>query len=470
MKSLGLRGRLTLALAFLMAVTVFLMTLVVPPLFERQVARDHAAQAGAVTRAVAAALPHVASQEALLARLREMVPEFSFSVAPSPARVEADVRELPDALELTRVVRLSSGAQATLRVVAPVSRARETVEQSGRLLLFYVVLNSVVLFLFGALWLVRAVVRPLESLARTTEKLAAGEIDGLPPFAATNEIQRLHAATEALVTSLKARREKLIDAERLAAVGAFASGIAHEVGNPLAAVMGYVEILERGPRSEPERAELLSRSQDELRRIDRFLRDLLEYARPRQVAIAPVDVVAIVTDALRLFEGQPRASGVEIVREFSQAHHAMAEAEPLREVVVNLVSNGLDALAGVEGQRRVTVRVAPVGTAPVGTAPASTAPASTAPASTAPAGAGPVVIEVHDNGPGIPAEIRARIFEPFFSTKGPRKGTGLGLAIVKANVVAWGGRIEVDAAPGGGARVRVFLNAAPIGVAIHAVR
>ena len=236
-------------------------------------------------------------------------------------------------------------------------------------------------------------------------------------------------------------------------MGAFASGIAHEVGNPLAAVIGYVEILGRGQRSETERAELLSRSQGELLRIDRCLRDLLEFARPRQVALVAVDVVAIVTDALRCFEDQPRAANVQIVRDFPAAEalggatmlRAMAEAERLREVVVNIISNGLDALAGVAGEPRLTVRVAQ-------------------------GGAGRVMVEVSDNGPGIPAEIRPRIFEPFFSTKAPGKGTGLGLAIVKASVAAWGGRVEVDEAPSGGARVCVFLNAVTGEAANRAVR
>lgn len=270
MRSLGLRGRLTLALALLMAVTVFLMTLVVPPLFERQVVRDHAAQAGLVTRAVAAGLAHVKDSDEFLGRVRTMLPEFSFALSPGvdPGRVEAAIRETPDAVEATRSARLQSGGHATLTVIAPLTRARETIAQSGRLLLFYVVLNSVVLFLFGALWLVRAVVRPLEALARTTEKLAAGEIEGLPPLAGTNEIQRLHAATGALVTSLKARREKLLEAERLAALGVFASGIAHEVGNPLAAVIGYIEILARGGRTDGERDEWHARSLTELRRIE----------------------------------------------------------------------------------------------------------------------------------------------------------------------------------------------------------
>ncbi|MBI3070585.1 MAG: HAMP domain-containing protein [Deltaproteobacteria bacterium] len=321
-------------------------------------------------------------------------------------------------------------------MIAPLTRARETIAQSGRLLLFYVVLNSVVLFLFGALWLVRAVVRPLEALARTTEKLAAGEIEGLPPLAGTNEIQRLHAATGALVTSLKARREKLLEAERLAALGVFASGIAHEVGNPLAAVIGYIEILARGGRADGERDEWYARSLTELRRIDRFLRDLLEYARPRATAPRAVDVASVVEEALRSFEGQPRAEGVDFTRDPREAreHRALAEPERLRDVVVNLVTNALDALADVTRQRRVAVRISHDG-------------------------AGQVVLEVSDNGPGIPADVRARIFEPFFSTKGPGKGTGLGLAIVKASVAAWGGRVEVDDAPGGGTRVRVFLNA-----------
>lgn len=223
--------------------------------------------------------------------------------------------------------------------------------------------------------------------------------------------------------ALREAREDLARSERLATVGRLAAGVAHEVGNPLAAILGYAGILRsRLPPGEGG-AEYAERIEREAARMDRILRDLLDLARPRAERAAALDLGQIVRQAHALVapqaswggcalraelpEGLPRALGVE--------HYAV-------QVLVNLLLNSARAKA-----RAVVVR---------GEAEERF-----------------VHLCVDDDGEGIPESSFPRLFEPFFTTAAPGQGTGLGLALCHASMERMGGSIAAEARPpGSGAR------------------
>ncbi|MCS7295115.1 MAG: protoglobin domain-containing protein [Chloroflexota bacterium] len=226
------------------------------------------------------------------------------------------------------------------------------------------------------------------------------------------------------------RREEQVErASRLATIGQTLTAVAHELNNPLTSVLGFAELLAANPSAQAfrEDLDLLRREASRARQV---VQDLLLVSRPAEVARQPVrisDVVAHV-ERLRGPEWRRRRLTVEIdVREPSRP--VLGSESQLTQVLLNLVTNAEDALAGRPGGL-LSIRAREEG--------------------------GRLVLDVADNGPGVPEELRERIFEPFFTTKGQR-GTGLGLGISRAIVEAYGGTLELVAAGGPGATFRVTL-------------
>jgi signal transduction histidine kinase len=226
-------------------------------------------------------------------------------------------------------------------------------------------------------------------------------------------------------------------AEKLAAVGTMTAGLSHEIRNPLNAAALQLSVLERRIQRlardvQPPLLEPLTVVKDEIRRLDHILEDFLQFARPREFVRHPVDVVSVVTRVLDLLGGEAERRGIRLERDLDAVPNVAGDEERLRQVLVNL---GLNALEAVEdgGLVRVGCRLTP--------------PTE--------GGEPGVDILVDDDGGGVPPETRERIFEPFFTTKA--KGSGLGLSIVHAIVTQHGGRLRVEDSPEGGARFVVTL-------------
>ncbi len=233
------------------------------------------------------------------------------------------------------------------------------------------------------------------------------------------------------VTEERARQSLLTRAERLATAGQLASGLAHEINNPLASVIGFAQLLRRDPDS-PERNEWLSIIEEQAQRCHRLAADLLGVARPGDVQRAPVSLAALAERALATMSASLRAHDVQALLHVDP-DTPMIDLAPdaMFQVMLNLLTNALHALEAHSGRREIQVEIAPV--------------------------EGGVRLVVADSGPGIPAEHLGRIFDPFFTTKPEGKGTGLGLAIVGATIADQGGTLDVDSTPGRGARFIITL-------------
>ncbi|WP_426754247.1 sensor histidine kinase [Myxococcus sp. Y35] len=221
---------------------------------------------------------------------------------------------------------------------------------------------------------------------------------------------------------------ELVASERLATVGRLAAGVAHEVGNPLAGILGYVA-LARAKADTPELKDFLERIDQEVQRIDRIIRGLLDLGRPGTTSLGPVEVGAVVETCVRLVRAAPELSGVTVALDLEPGLLARADPGPLSQIVINLLLNAAQAMGG-QGSVRVATRQV----------------------------ADEVRLAVEDGGTGIPEDVMPRLFEPFFTTKG-REGTGLGLAVSQRLAQVMGGRLEAENAPGGGARFTVCLPA-----------
>jgi signal transduction histidine kinase len=317
---------------------------------------------------------------------------------------------------------------------------------------------ALVLVLSGVLIFSR-IVRPLGRLIEAAERATAPADELLPEEGSADEVGRLtralnrmvrrlaerQRALEAHVAELEAKRraletahEALLRSERLASVGRLAAGVAHEVGNPLATIQGFLSLARSETVSAALRADYLGRVEAEVDRIHRLLRDLMDYARPPAQSLGPLDPRRPVEAALQLLAPQPRFREIQVdCRYLEPLPLVLGDEARLLQVMLNLLLNAADAM---EGRGRIEVRVGRLDADPER-----------------------VEIAVSDRGPGIPPEEQARIFEPFFTTKGPGQGTGLGLAISRSIVESQGGELTVESEPGRGATFAVRLRVAAPG-------
>jgi signal transduction histidine kinase len=326
------------------------------------------------------------------------------------------------------------------------------VHRAQRLMLIYVVLYGGVLSLFGIYLLNRNVVKPVHRLRAATSGVAHGDLTPIEIVPGPGEISELaedfnsmvaalqvsRAETAAQIKSLETAnlalqqaRDEVIRAEKLASVGQLAAGMAHEIGNPLSALIGYLNLL-RAELADPSQHDLVERSLHETGRIDRLVRELLDFAAPTGIVAEPFDPLAVCRDAAELLASQGALDGVRLVDRAPPALGLVRmDRSRFLQVCVNLLLNARDAMpAGGE----VILDAACHGDE--------------------------LAVTVADTGHGIVPAVLPRIFEPFFTTKDPGKGRGLGLAVCQRLVSEAGGHIDVQSAPGEGCKFTLRLPAA----------
>lgn len=324
------------------------------------------------------------------------------------------------------------------------------------LVVVLVAADIAIFILFGRYLVSRLVTGPIDALVTATDAVASGRLEQRAPEAATHELATLADSVNRMTERLLDAQGALVRAEKLASVGRLAAGVAHEVGNPLAAATNYTEVLRRRGGD----AEVLAALGRELGRIDAIVKSMLEYARPRAAAPRePLDLGALAREALGLLEAQGVLRGRTLDTAGLAAAPVLGEKTALEQVCVNLLLNAVHA-AGESG----TISVA--------TGRAADAPGARRHSDRAVYGGGrrsgdtpryldhggqTVQLVVGDSGPGVRAEDAPRIFDPFVTTKEPGKGTGLGLAIVQRIVHDHGGRVDVRQAREGGAAFVVTL-------------
>ena len=267
-------------------------------------------------------------------------------------------------------------------------------------------------------------------------------------------------------------RNEVIQAARLASVGTLAAGIAHEVGNPLAAIIGYVDVAVRRIEAEGGDPDLVLSISSEAQRIDGIVRGLLDFARPKPDEVAPIDVGKVVGTVRDLLENQGKLSKVEHHWKVADECPPVLVAEQhLEQVLVNLILNAVDALdSRPDGAIEVAVRTEEGPAAHLPRRREGDPPginylhrrrvahdSEVEVLGTLETARRIVVITVSDNGPGLTESDVENVFDPFFTTKEPGRGTGLGLFISARLVGGMGGRIEVENRPGSGARFVVRL-------------
>jgi signal transduction histidine kinase len=326
-------------------------------------------------------------------------------------------------------------------------------------------------------WFVsRQVLRPVRTMASTAEEIADGDLDVRLAEQHSLELQQLAVSVNRMTERLIHEQAQLVRAEKLASVGRLAAGIAHEIGNPLGALNGYAHLL-RSTAKEPSAREAANGVEREAARIDRIVRGLLDYARPRRPIPTPIDINDTLRRVVDLLSAQGHLKRVSLVMELAnEGPFVHGEQHEMEQVFVNLLLNAADA---VEHSGTIAIRTAcmPSEMLEQGAQRRSSDSRFTlVPHPPTPRvqhwlgserrSSWVVKVVVADSGPGVAAEHAERIFDPFFTTKEPGKGTGLGLAIVARVVENLDGIVWVSRAREGGAAFHLLFPLAEASFAL----
>ncbi len=249
------------------------------------------------------------------------------------------------------------------------------------------------------------------------------------------------------ITQIKAAQARLMQAEKLSALGELTAGVAHELNNPLTSILGFVQLLQRTELSDRQ-SSYLGVIHDETRRAARIVRNLLTFARRQEPEKKMLDINTILEETLSLLAYQLRVSGVKVEQDLDpNLPKTAADPYQLQQVFVNIINNAQQAMQEAHGGGTLTIRTLPV-LRPAGYAHNTTLNLADQPDSTLESW---VRVEFTDDGPGIPPELLTRIFDPFFTTKPPGKGTGLGLSVCHGIIRDHDGHIWAESTPGRGA-------------------
>lgn len=299
---------------------------------------------------------------------------------------------------------------------------------------------ALVMLLAIAYWLLsREAVAPLQRLVGSMRQAEAGDLAVRADEGRTDELGVAARGFDQMLDALRRSqseleafyRERMVRADRFAAVGELATGLAHEIKNPLAGLSGALELLAEDLARSPRQAEVVGEMRHQVTRLTKTMESLLHFARPPKALLRAADVNETVDKVLFLVSQQRRAAPVEVRAVLDRGlPPVLSDPAQLEQVLLNLCLNAAQAMA--KGGT-LTVRSY--------------------------AEERRVAIEVADTGPGIPEEVRPHIFKPFFTTK--TEGNGLGLAISARIIAEHGGNIAYRCPPGGGTVFTITLNQAP---------
>lgn len=363
-------------------------------------------------------------------------------VGASEERIEATV---------ATPVGLPSSATGLLVVRFSLEPIREQLLGAQRWVFLYALAYGLVLAAAGFYLLRRNVIQPVKNLLLATEKVTGGDLDSSLTEKGPAEIADLAASFNSMTTALRQSREQteqhigslkeanailkntqeeLVRSEKLATIGHLAAGMAHEIGNPLGALIGYLSLLQSELPDGPEK-EMAVQSAAEAERIDRLVRDLLDYAAPGQSNPEAIEPWQVVLDTLEMLNTQGALKGLQLQFETGiQLPMVAIDRHKLTQVLVNLLLNSRDS-CGANGMIQLSGHVTE----------------------------SQVVLNVTDNGDGMSPEVQAKLFEPFFTTKAPGKGRGLGLAVCQRVISEAEGEITVVSEVGQGSCFSIVLPA-----------
>ncbi len=368
----------------------------------------------------------------LLKRFRELSGK-----APGPRAATIELQEEPFVLKAGRLpFFVGDGGTGYLLLFSYAAVQRQILE-TQRIL----ALGGIAGILVGAAViyvLVRRVTRPLRDLRDSAEAIGRGDFskrieirsnDELGELAAvfnhtTDNLQKSTAQLEKTVTMLRDTQAKLLHSEKLSAVGEFVAGVAHELNNPLTALIGFAELLQMG-EADDETRQSLNRITLSAERCHKIVQSLLSFARQRPPERKLTNLNQTLDAVIEILIYELRTNNIKVIKEYSPAlPKLLVDPHQMQQVFLNIVNNARQAIEAFRPHGSIRLRTIPLGDR--------------------------VQVRFEDDGPGMSEETAAKIFDPFFTTKPVGKGTGLGLSLSYGIVQEHGGSINVESQIGKG--------------------
>ena len=333
------------------------------------------------------------------------------------------------------------------------------IKDKKEIVFWYMLVNVLFLTIIGFFRLHRRIVRPIERLVKISEGYSGEEGQVFFLESKGGEFGQLSMALNSLIFRIEEDRKKLqgtvasletanaqliknqkemVRTEKFAAIGRLAAGLAHEIGNPLGIIQGYLELLRQPDIPAEERGQFSVRAIAELERISRLIRRLLDFSRSFTGKPELVDIRALLDNLIEMVSTRQEMSPISFVKNYMIQRDVVADPDGLRQVLLNCLLNALDTVKEKGRQNPAEIVVTCSEERGRDDAPV-------------------VRVSIMDNGMGIKRDDLEKIFDPFFTTKEPGSGTGLGLSVSYSIMEAAGGRIWVESEYGIGTTVHIEM-------------
>ncbi len=335
----------------------------------------------------------------------------------------------------------------------------QTIKDNLKVLLVYLLVNAIILSVIGLFRMFSLVVKPIERLASVSESYQVSDTLAFTGVEVGSEFSQLSMALNSMLLKIELDRKQLkktvdsleeankelvrtqkemVEAEKLAAVGRLSAGLAHEIGNPLGIIQGYVELLQHADISPEDKQQFGARALSELDRINRLIRQLLDFARSTPQPFEKFSLNSVLAELQEMLGTQYSQSKIEFLVEIEDDCVIEGDRDGIKQVLLNCLLNAADSIGlcthNQGGRIQITVTLAKDRATTRNT-----------------------LIRIEDSGVGIRDDQQAYLFEPFYSTKDSQKGTGLGLSVSHSIIERHGGKMWIEGEEGRGAIVSIEI-------------
>ncbi|MBW6521147.1 MAG: hypothetical protein K0A99_09090 [Desulfoarculaceae bacterium] len=498
MRSKGIKSQITAILAILLTIGMLLITLVITIFWQRSLLRSEMEKTVVVlSTAVNIAIqtadnkvlfpPEVLTQlqkdlgaSCLMLSINNIVTRIPEHCGPADSALQKHLEQIigtgiastqtidtsPGLLFLRHTTLVTAvpieqhGVRGSIGVTTSLQSVYEQVNQGRRIAYIYLLVNVIILTTIGLFRFIQVVVRPIEHLVTLTDTYQSAENSPFLSDQEGNEFGQLSIALNRMMhridddrhklretvsslekanQQLRATQQKMVQTEKMAAIGRLAAGLAHEIGNPIGIVQGYLELLGQSGLSKEEQQQFSGRSLQELERISRLIHQLLDFSRSRTDDSGSTEIHPLLQKLVDMLQAQKKLAGLEFHLHLDAEYDRVAVgAESLHQVFLNCLLNAIDAIKEGNGPDKGKIYLSTVNT-------------------TRDAGKPCIQITIEDNGAGIKDADKNSLFDPFFTTKEPGQGTGLGLSVSYALVEGAHGQMQIQGEEGQGATVSILL-------------
>lgn len=366
-------------------------------------------------------------------------------------------------LHLAIPVKNGHSVYGAIGITRPLQSIWSTILQDQKIIMVYILANTIILTVIGFFRIAYLVIRPIDRLINETSNYRGVTATELTSDIQKGEFSRLSSAINSMIQhiesdkinlqqsikslekaneQIRSTQQELIRTEKLASVGRLSAGLAHEIGNPLGIVLGYLELLQQKELTLEEKNEYIERSKKELNRINLLVRQLLDFSKPLPSETQPEHIHNLLQDTIDMLQAQKPNSTIVFKQEL-QAENDMVQCnrDALNQAFMNYYLNALDAIHESTKKASGTIH--------------------TLTENITDKNKDIIQITIKDNGAGIPPEHLPYIFDPFFTTKDTGKGTGLGLSVSYTIIESTAGTVRIESEEKKGATVIIELPTLP---------